>query len=385
MSRLPSISADGLVVAFESLATNLVDGDTNGHNDVFVRDLAAHPGATTERVSVAGLDEQGNGDSSAPSISADGLYVAFQSEATTLVAGGLPGTRNVFRRHLHLPSTQRVSVTTSGDAPDGWSGAPSISADGRFVAFSSESTALVTGDTNGHRDVFLRDMDAGVTRIVSVAMGIPQAQDESYDPSISADGRYVSFTSYTDLVAPDSGYLLDVFVRDTVAGITERVSNAVGGGLANDESGYETAPRISANGRYIVFDSEATNLITGDTNEVMDIFLADRGTLSISVTRSPSSSTKTYRRSHGKVTFTLAGTVRDSRGVKIAGTRVYLQHSKNGRTGWHTAYTLTTNAAGKASKTITARKRSTVYYRWHVHSNDVRGGKTTGKQKVVVR
>ncbi len=379
----PAISADGHHVAFSSDASNLVDADTNGFVDIFVRDLSS---GTTERVSVAADGGQAGGRNQDVSISADGRFVAFTSMATTLVAGDTNGFADIFVRDRQLATTERVDVAADGGQTDAWSGYPSISADGRYVAFQSESDALVVGDTNGVSDVFVRDRKLGTTGRVSLTTAGGQARGDCWTPSISADGRYVAFASNaTTLVAGDTNAGTDIFVRDRLAGITERVSVATDGAQGNADSSSASFPAISANGRCVVFDSVATNLVANDTNGEDDVFLADRGRLSISITRSPSASIRTYRRTHGVARFTLSATVKDSRGVRIAGARVYLQHSRNGRTGWHKVYTLTTNPSGVVSKAFKATKRSTTYYRWVVQSNDVRLGKTTGKQKIIVK
>jgi Tol biopolymer transport system component len=184
------VSADGRYVAFHSEATNLVAGDTNGSEDVFVRDRVT---GTTERVSIATGGAEGNGHSSAESISADGRFVAFESQASNLVSGDTNGQADIFVRDRQTGTTERVSRATSGAQGNSLSGGPAISADGRFVAFLSFSTNLVPGDTNGHYDIFVRDRLNGTTERVSVATGGTQADGDSYSPAISADGRYVAF------------------------------------------------------------------------------------------------------------------------------------------------------------------------------------------------
>jgi len=164
-SFVPSISADGRYVAFESFATNLVAGDNNGYLDIFVRDRQT--GQTT-RVSVDNSGNQGNGHSSAPSISADGRNVAFQSDATNLVAGDTNGVYDIFVHDRQTGRTTRVSVNSSGIQGNAYSDQPSISADGRHVAFESLATNLAAGETNGATDVFVHDRQTGQTTRVSV-------------------------------------------------------------------------------------------------------------------------------------------------------------------------------------------------------------------------
>jgi Tol biopolymer transport system component len=206
-----SISADGRFVAFESHATTLIAGDTNGVRDVFVRDRKLHK---TRRVSISTGGVQGDGDSFESSISADGRFLAFRSDATTLVSGDTNGVTDVFVRDRKLHKTHRVSISTGGVQGDGDSISSSISADGRFVAFGSEATTLVSGDTNGVTDVFVRDRKLHKTRRVSISTGGVQGDNDSISSSISTDGRFVAFESdATALVAGDTNGVADVFVR----------------------------------------------------------------------------------------------------------------------------------------------------------------------------
>src|SRR5207249_1268748 len=212
----PALSADGRFVAFGSDATNLVAGDTNGTTDVFVHDRQT---GTTERVSVAsGGGTQGNGKSGGffafPALSADGRFVAFQSDATNLVAGDTNGTTDVFVHDRQTATTERVSV-------NGFSAGPALSADGRFVAFHSTGSNLVAGDTNGATDVFVHDRQTGTTERVSGASDGTQGNDASAGPALSADGRLVAFhSSATNLVAGDANRAYDVFVHDRAVSTT---------------------------------------------------------------------------------------------------------------------------------------------------------------------
>ena len=266
-----AVSADGRYVAFESQATNLVTGDTNAVGDIFVRDRDT---GTTTRVSVSSSDVQGNGDCSSPSISADGRYVAFNSAASNLVSGDTNARNDVFVRDRDTGVTTRVSLTSGGAQANGHSGYLSLSADGGHVAFASEATNLVSGDTNGWYDVFVRDLGGGVTTRVSVATGGAQANGPSGYPSLSADGGYVAFSSdATNLVAGDTNAKTDIFVRNRTGVSTTRVSVASSGTQAVLECDY---PCISADGRYVSFRSYAFNLVTGDWNGIHDAFLHDR-------------------------------------------------------------------------------------------------------------
>ena len=267
----PAISADGRYVAFASSATNLVKGDRNSVPDVFVRDRVA---GTTERVSVASRKVQGNGDSSDPAISADGRFVAFASFADNLVPGDTNFTSDVFVVDRNGGAPQRVSLSNTGGQGENTSDSPSISADGRFVAFVSSSDALVPGDGDGASDVFVRDRVAGTTVGVSVAPTASGFGATSSSPSITPDGRFVAFDSWEpDLVPGDTNNSFDVFVRDRATGALERVSVNTAGAEGND---WSLAPSISSDGRFVAFHSIATNLVADDNNFDFDVFVRDR-------------------------------------------------------------------------------------------------------------
>jgi Tol biopolymer transport system component len=258
----PSISADGRYVAFDSGATNLVDGDTNGTSDVFVRDRATRQ---TTRLSLASDGTQGNNSSEYPSISADGRYVAFESGASNLVSGDTNGYWDIFVHDQTTGQTTLASVASDGTQGNGNSADPSISADGRYVAFRSIATNLVSGDTNGSQDIFVHDLTTGQTQRVSVASDGTQGDTDSYEPSLSADGRYVAFNSYaSNLVSGDTNYRADVFIHDRTTGQTTRLSLASSGTQGDDDSFW---PFLSADGRYVAFESYASNLVEGDSNE----------------------------------------------------------------------------------------------------------------------
>jgi len=266
-----SISRSGRYVAFASGATNLVAGDTNRRPDVFVRDRVAH---VTRRVSVGPRGAQVNGSSYEPAISADGRFVAFSSNGSNLVAGDTNRLTDVFVRDLVAHVTRRVSVGPGGAEADGGSSEPAISGDGQYVAFTSDASNLVAGETNLNFAVFVRDRVAHVTERVSVGPGGAQPNSSSTDPAISADGQSVAFTSdASNLVAGDTNGSIDVFVRDRKAQVTRRVSVGPGAAQANLSS---REPAISAGGRYVAFSSEASNLVAGDTNASADVFVRDR-------------------------------------------------------------------------------------------------------------
>jgi Tol biopolymer transport system component len=269
-----AISAGGRFVAFESDATNLVPGDTNPRMDVFVRDRRA---GTIERVSLGRGGVQSNDDSYDPSISADGRFVAFSSLASNLVPGTPSGLPQVFVRDRKTARTELVSLGPGGVQGNDDSSGPAISADGRFVAFSSDSSNLVPRDTTDRDDVFVRDRLTGTTRRMSLGPGGVQSNYESSGPAISADGRFVAFASVaTNLVPGDTNGQFDVFVRDRKTGTTRRVSLGQSGVEGDGRSGASFAPAISADGRFVAFDSEAGNLVPGDTNCVSDVFVRDR-------------------------------------------------------------------------------------------------------------
>ena len=269
----PSISADGRFVAYYSSATNLVAGDTNGTTDIFVRDRQLN---STQRVSVDSSGAEGNSDCYRPAISSDGRYVAFQSGSSNLVAGDSNGTYDVFVRDRQAGTTERVSVDSGGIEGNGYSDGPAISSDCRYVAFESESSNLVAGDGNAVRDIFIRDRQSNTTVRASVHSGGAEVHLDSFRPSISADGRFIAFeSSDAGFVAADTNGAKDVFVRDRQLGTTERVSVDSAGAQGNGNSFYSA---ISADGRYVAFESDTTNLVPGDTNGVSDVFVHDRQT-----------------------------------------------------------------------------------------------------------
>lgn len=264
----PALSANGQVVAFYSDATNLVDGDSNGQADVFVRVRAAN---TTERINVGSGGSQANGASVAPSISADGRFIAFQSQATNLVDGDTNAATDVFVRDRESGITERACGAIQGN---GASFSPAISEDGSVVAFMSAASNLVDADSNGQLDIFICNRSSGVLSRVSVATDGAQGNGGSILPAISADGLVVAFKSLADnLVSGDRNNVVDVFAHDVTAGTTERISVNNLGGDAND---FSFPPSVNRDGRYIAFGSFGTNIITPDTNHSADVFIRDR-------------------------------------------------------------------------------------------------------------
>lgn len=277
-SNSPSISGDGRYVAFFSGASNLVDVDSNGRSDVFVHDRNT---GTTTLVSVTGGGAQGNQDSYQPVISADGSTVAFVSSASNLVIGDSNVESDVFVKDLTTSTVTRVSVASDGSQSNGYASLGDISGNGRLVTFSSPASNLVPGDTNGQHDIFLHDRQTSSTERISLSSGGAQGSRYSEGPSMSSDGRFVAFTSLApDLVAGDSNNNRDVFLRDRATGTTTLVSRSSAGIQGDRESAGSS---ISKDGRFISFGSASTNLVADDTNnpeasDPGDAFLHDTGT-----------------------------------------------------------------------------------------------------------
>lgn len=265
----PAISRNGSTIAFSSTAA-LVANDTNGQSDIYVHDLLSHQ---TTRVSVSSTGVQANGGSGELALSYDGRYVVFGSAATNLVPGDTNGTWDIFVFDRQTNQISRESISTAGTQANGDSGNPSISGNGRYVVFESAATNLVPADTGGFWDIFLRDRQTGATTRLSVSSGGGQANFNSFNPAVSSDGRLVAFESAANnLVVGDTNAQWDVFIRDVLTTQTTRASLAPGGSQANGNSG---AASLSDDGRWLAYYSSATNLVTGDTNGVLDIFITD--------------------------------------------------------------------------------------------------------------
>ncbi len=329
-----SLSADGRYTGFSSAATNVVAGDSNGVADVFVRDRSSQK---TIRVSVSSAGGQGNGESREVAVSRGGRYVAFTSDATTLASGDTNGTQDVFLRdrdtdadgvydEASAVSTKRMSVASSGTQANAGASSAAIGS-GRYVAFSSAASNLVSGDTNGTADIFVRDRTNSRTIRVSVSSTGEQLAVGSYEPSISRSGRWVAFQTndqytprgfvrdrdtdadgifdepasvktipiepgsiadtfgmsangrYVTYVTLSDDYeYSEVFAHDLRTGKAARMTVSSTGALANRGGGRSSRSAISGNGRYVTFTSYADNLVSGDTNGVNDIFVRDRDT-----------------------------------------------------------------------------------------------------------
>ena len=264
----PSISGDGRFVAFRS---GTRDGLVGTPDNIFMHDRQTGETMLIS-ISLSGTSG-GNNYSRAPSVSGDGRLVAFESKASNLVAGDVSGTIDILLRDRQNGSTRRINVSSEGVVGDGSSRAPSISHDGRYVAFYSSASNLVPEDTNSDYDIFVHDLQTGTTERVSVSSDGAEGNGNSYDPSISADGRYVTFESYADNLVEEDTSDRDIFVHDRQMGTTKKISITSNGGLAN---GSSADPSISADGRFVAFQSIANNLVDGDSNAVGDIFVRDR-------------------------------------------------------------------------------------------------------------
>ena len=269
----PFFSADGRYVGFSSNSTNLVPGDTNLSYDTFVHDQLT---LETTRVSLTSLGQEASSHCYGSGISDDGRFVSFTGFASNLVPGDINGIFDGFVHDRLTGSTELVSVSSSGAHGDLGSSAGGVSSNGRYVAIEGEATTLVPGDTNASFDVFVHDRLTGLMERVSVDSAGVQANHDSFSATTSADGRHVAFTSHaSNLVAGDTNTVVDDFVHDRNTGLTERVSVDSAGNQANGGS-FHCA--ISGDGRYVVIESTATNLVPGDTNGQQDIFLRDRAT-----------------------------------------------------------------------------------------------------------
>jgi Ca2+-binding RTX toxin-like protein len=269
------VSDDGRYVAFWSYASNLVDGDTNNATDVFVRDRVT---GTTKRISETAAGGQGNGLSQQARISSDGRYVAFETDATNLIDGDTNGTRDVVVKDLQSGALDTASVNTAGEQVRATGGASlaSISADGRFVVMSAFDSNLVPGDNNVGYDGFVRDRQANTTERVTLRSDGRAISGYAYPSTISADGRYVAFYSYGGFLSDDDGF----FVRDRQTNTTTTAITATDGATPNNTAG---SLAMSADGHAISVATSASNLVDGDTNGYSDVFTGPLGT-AVSVT-----------------------------------------------------------------------------------------------------
>lgn len=265
----PAISADGRYVAFESDADNLVPGDDNGSTDIFVRDRVA---GTTTRVSTDASGVEADDNSYNASISADGRYVAFTSDSDSLHPDDENGASDIYVKDRETGAVTLASVSGVGQTDFGaWDGV--ISGNGRYVAFTTD-TPLVAGDENWDDDVYVRNLAAKTTAWVSrPKVGNPEGGGGE-SPSISFDGRVVAFASYAQDL--DNQFTdvngSDVFVRNLDAGVTTRVSVAPNGGLLPDPS---YLPTISTDGTRVAFTSQANASGTDTNGTISDLYVRD--------------------------------------------------------------------------------------------------------------
>lgn len=318
-----ALSGDGRYALFSSTSPDLVRGDTNGEDDIFLRDRKR---GTTVRVSVGTGGRQANAGSSSADLSADGRHVAFETAATNLGGRVRPDSLNVYVRDVRAGVTRLATVGLGGRPANQPSFFPSLSGDGRYVAFQSAASNLVRGDTNGMEDVFVRDLRTGRTERVSLVAGRqvagPSSQPQISDDgrvvlfmadvnrddhgalyvrdrakgttrlvaaqvpgsthhvtltawSLSGNGRYVTFGTEAPLVGSDTNFEYDVYRYDLRTGRTELVSLGAGGQQGN---AYSDVSALSRDGRWVAFASAASNLVAGDTNGAVDTFLRDMRT-----------------------------------------------------------------------------------------------------------
>lgn len=272
-SGFGDLSDNGRFVTFHSEATNLIPNDTNNAWDVFFRDMQT---GQFSRISVTSTGQQANATSIFPDISGNGRFIAFYSEATNLVPNDTNGVEDVFLHDRLAGTTERISVTSGGIQGNGPSIFPDISADGRFVIYESDATNLVPNDTNNATDIFLYNRLTKTTQRISLNSAGQQGNGKASYAVIAANNRHVTYVSYATNIDPDDPNILgDIYVRDLFAGTTELISYGINNQPSNGESHY---PVLSSNGRFIAYHSEASNLVPGDTNNNADVFLYDRQT-----------------------------------------------------------------------------------------------------------
>lgn len=292
------ISASGRFITFSSSASNLVSGDSNGFDDIFLVDrdpdvngIFDEGNSTTQRVSITTGGAEANGPCTSPAIAADGSWVCFASLANNLVASDANSAGDVFAWSRSDGSIRLISLNSAGGQGAGSSGVSAISQDGRFIAFESLAANLVAGDGNGARDIFLRDRDPDLdgffdepnstTIRVSVSNAGVQANADCNTPDISDDGQVIAFQSAaSNLFAGANNGIAQVFARVLATSRTELISRAQGGFPGDGASAF---PAVSADGSVIAFESRATNLVAGDTNGWDDVFRVDM--VSIALTR----------------------------------------------------------------------------------------------------
>lgn len=272
-SSKPVVSGDGTSAVFASSSSNLVANDTNGVQDIFVRDRT---NATTTRVSVSSSGAEANGRSIIPSISDDGRFVVFQSIANNLVPGDTNNFEDIFVHDLLTGSTRRASVSSSGDQANNASSGPAISGDGTVVAFESRAWNLTPDGVQNQ--VFVHDLEAGSTVLGSANSSEAPGNANATTPSLSDDGRVLAFSTRASNLAQGDSPLgaRDVFVKDLITQSVERASTSSTGTEGDGPSDY---PSLSGRGTSVAFSSEASNLVSGDSNGLEDVFYRSLGVL----------------------------------------------------------------------------------------------------------
>jgi Ca2+-binding RTX toxin-like protein len=262
------ISADGRFVVYSSATNRLQDWSGGAPTDVYLADLET---GTRTLISAVPGGVAGNGSSRQVSISDDGRYVAFISRASNLVPEDANGSgQDVFLYDREAQSLTIATRSGAGAQNSAYLQSTDLSADGRYLVFTSGDGPLAPGDSNGFNDILRRDNVTGEVVVVSTASDGTRGDGHAGVATISADGRHVAFSSLaSNLVAGDSNGKFDIFVKDMESGLTRRITAAPDGAEANGDSFWVD---ISANGQVLLFESEASNLIAGDTNGVKDIF-----------------------------------------------------------------------------------------------------------------
>jgi hypothetical protein len=319
-----AISRDGRYVTFNGgTSSNLVPEDTLSNYDVYRFDRLTDE-LRVVAVTSAGVHGTGTNYADPDNISGDGMHIIFDCSSVELgctggnyqvvrhsFSGGQRNSLIVSRDASHnivggsygypdddgdviawnlnnvatirtlngVATTQRVDLTDADGIPNADGYAVAISADGNVVLVSSSATNIVANDTNAKADLFARDISAGRTFIMSLADNEAPANDATNRGTLSSNGNFAAFASAaTNLVTGDDNFVVDVFVRDRSAGTTQRVSVSSAGAQANGASKDFPVPEISGDGRYVAFASDATNLVPDDTNGVTDVFVHDRMT-----------------------------------------------------------------------------------------------------------
>lgn len=271
----PDISRGGSTLVYSSTASNLLSSGGSTNSDIYITGAQISPYAypytinTVDLVSRSISGGASNGHSRSPSVSGSGRYVAFASTATDLIANDFNDVQDIFVRDMETQATTRVSNGLGWQQANGDSSDPVISADGRYVTFTSRASNLRPEDPYGEPDVYVYDRILATTELVSVDLPGPVRLYQAGKASISRNGRFISFHSYGPQVSHDTNSLVDVFMRDIEKGITKRISE---GTYAEQGSGGSHSGTMSDDGRYVAFLSSAEDLYSGD-NGFTDVYM----------------------------------------------------------------------------------------------------------------